>query len=186
MDTIALAKTLAMHGQPSGAADDEGKAIAYEVKPHHIADALAERRLCAQAVLPYVSQKLPINVDMRSTKAIHLNILNSDQYEDLVKVAAEPGDGAQSISVQLMNGIVAETTEPQQTDAPLRIRDGTAAWPSTELGITEQGCETGVVPPVAPALPRSGDRSPPVAAAPPDPRVTWLPNEASDWWDQRK
>jgi hypothetical protein len=51
--TLDLAKTLAMHGQPSGDKDELGNLIAYEVKPHHIADALAERRLCAQAVLPF-------------------------------------------------------------------------------------------------------------------------------------
>ncbi|SKA25140.1 hypothetical protein SAMN02745126_04496 [Enhydrobacter aerosaccus] len=36
-----------------------------------LADALAERRLGDQAVLPYVAQKLPVQVDMGHTRAIH-------------------------------------------------------------------------------------------------------------------
>lgn len=76
------------------------------------ADALAERRLCAQAVLPYVAQKLPVQVDMRHTKAIHLNIVDDRQYAELIEVAAEPthGDG-DSFSLQL----TASTSEVQTT-----------------------------------------------------------------------
>ena len=39
-------------------------------------EALQERRLCAQAVLPYVAQGLPVQVDMRHSRAIHLNIVS--------------------------------------------------------------------------------------------------------------
>ena len=53
-------------------------------------EALQERRYCAQAVLPYVSQKLPIQVDMRHTRAIHLNLLDNDQYMALENVANGP------------------------------------------------------------------------------------------------
>jgi hypothetical protein len=38
MDTLALAKMLALHGEPSGDKDDNGNDIVYRVKPHHIAD----------------------------------------------------------------------------------------------------------------------------------------------------
>ena len=57
-----------------------------------LADALAERRLCAQAVLPYVAQKLPVQVDMRHTRAIVLNIVDDRQYEELVTLDAEQAD----------------------------------------------------------------------------------------------
>jgi len=66
-----------------------------------LADALAERRLCAQAVLPYVAQKLPVQVDMRHTRAIHLNIVDDRQYQELAEVAASQ-DGADTFSMQLL------------------------------------------------------------------------------------
>jgi hypothetical protein len=69
-----------------------------------LADALAERRLCAQAVLPYVAQKLPAQIDMRMTRAINLNIVDDRQYQALVTVAAEATDDADSFSLQLLNG----------------------------------------------------------------------------------
>jgi hypothetical protein len=77
------------------------KALAAEMKGT-LADALAERRLCAQAVLPYVAQKLPVQVDMRHTRAIHLNIVDERQYQDLVEVAATEASDDESFSLQLM------------------------------------------------------------------------------------
>jgi hypothetical protein len=74
-----------------------------------MADALAERRLCAQAVLPYVAQKLPVQVDMRHTKAIHLNIVDDRQYAELVEVAAAE-DAADSFSMQLLSGQAVDET----------------------------------------------------------------------------
>jgi hypothetical protein len=75
-----------------------------------LADALAERRLCAQAVLPYVAQKLPVQVDMRHTRAINLNIVDERQYKELIEVAAteEQSDGA--FSMQLLSGATADET----------------------------------------------------------------------------
>jgi hypothetical protein len=67
-----------------------------------LADALAERRLCAQAVLPYVAQKLPVQVDMRHTRAIVLNIVDERQYQELVEVAATEADDTDSFSMQLL------------------------------------------------------------------------------------
>ena len=52
-------------------------------------EALGERRLCAQAVLPYVAQKLPVQVDMRHTRAIHLNIVDERQYKQLVDISQD-------------------------------------------------------------------------------------------------
>lgn len=67
-----------------------------------MADALAERRLCAQAVLPYVAQKLPAQVDMRLTRAINLNIVDDRQYQELVQVAADATDDTDTFSMQLL------------------------------------------------------------------------------------
>lgn len=74
-------------------------------------DALAERRLCAQAVLPYVAQKLPVQVDMRHTKAIHLNIVTDEQYVELTNLA-----DADTNHVQLIQGhVIDETSTPPVT-----------------------------------------------------------------------
>jgi len=62
-------------------------------------EAQQERRLCAQAVLPYVAQKLPVQVDMRHTRAIHLNIVSDDQYAELQAVAQEPAADQMSLQV---------------------------------------------------------------------------------------
>jgi hypothetical protein len=75
-----------------------------------LADALAERRLCAQAVLPYVAQKLPVQVDMRHTRAIVLNIVDDRQYEQLVTLDAEQTDSDEGFSLQLLNGATADET----------------------------------------------------------------------------
>jgi hypothetical protein len=75
-----------------------------------LADALAERRLCAQAVLPYVAQKLPVQVDMRHTRAIVLNIVDDRQYQELVTLDAEQTDSDEGFSLQLLNGATADET----------------------------------------------------------------------------
>jgi hypothetical protein len=96
MDTAALAKTMNAS----------------------LADALAERRLCAQAVLPYVAQKLPAQVDMRLTRAINLNIVDDRQYQDLVAVAAEATDDADTFSMQLLGNATddSDTTGDRPAD----------------------------------------------------------------------
>jgi hypothetical protein len=66
-------------------------------------DALAERRLSAQAVLPYVAQKLPIQIDTRHTKAIHLNIVSDEEFRELSAIAAAPDP--MSIEIQLAAGV---------------------------------------------------------------------------------
>jgi len=78
-----------------------------------LADALAERRLCAQAVLPYVAQKLPVQVDMRHTRAIHLNIVDERQYQDLVEVAATQDD-ADTFSMQLIPSAPSDDASSQE------------------------------------------------------------------------
>jgi hypothetical protein len=75
-----------------------------------LADALAERRLCAQAVLPYVAQKLPAQVDMRLTRAINLNIVDDRQYQELVDIAAEATDDTDTFSMQLLSGQTVDET----------------------------------------------------------------------------
>jgi hypothetical protein len=75
-----------------------------------LADALAERRLCAQAVLPYVAQKLPVQVDMRHTRAIVLNIVDDRQYEQLVTLDAEQPDNEDAFSLALVNGPAGDET----------------------------------------------------------------------------
>jgi hypothetical protein len=89
-----------------------------------LADALAERRLCAQAVLPYVAQKLPVQVDMRHTRAIVLNIVDDRQYEQLVTLDSERADDEDAFSIALMPGnspdLASNETPvtPPTTDAP--------------------------------------------------------------------
>ena len=75
-------------------------------------EALGERRLCAQAVLPYVAQKLPVLVDMRHTKAIHLNIVDERQYKELLTVA----DDTTAIEAQIIEGIAHEHDADGQPD----------------------------------------------------------------------
>lgn len=70
-------------------------------------EAQQERRLCAQTVLPYVSSKMPVQVDMRHTKAIHLNIVDTTQYAQLQAIA--DGDSAQTIEAQIITGAVIES-----------------------------------------------------------------------------
>ena len=86
-----------------------------------LADALAERRLCAQAVLPYVAQKLPVQVDMRHTRAIHLNIVDDRQYQELVEVAATQDD-ADTFNMTLLPQTADDRGEtpvtPNVADAP--------------------------------------------------------------------
>jgi hypothetical protein len=55
-------------------------------------EALQERRLCAMAVLPYVVQKLPTQVDMRHTRAITVNLLDKDEYERVEALTIEEGE----------------------------------------------------------------------------------------------
>lgn len=61
-------------------------------------EAMGERRLAAQTVLPYVAQKLPVQVDMRHTKAIHLNIVDATQYKDLQAIASDDQSTIQLIA----------------------------------------------------------------------------------------
>jgi hypothetical protein len=75
-------------------------------------DALAERRLCAQAVLPYVAQKLPAQVDMRLTRAINLNIVDDRQYKELVEIAATEQDDADSFNMTLLQGNAVDSETP--------------------------------------------------------------------------
>jgi hypothetical protein len=91
-----------------------------------LADALAERRLCAQAVLPYVAQKLPVQVDMRHTRAIVLNIVDDRQYEELVTLDAEQTDDETGFNLQLMTGQAGEETSerPVTPPAPTPPREG--------------------------------------------------------------
>lgn len=99
-----------------------------------ILEAIGERRLCAQAVLPYVAQKLPVQVDMRHTKAIHLNIVDSTQYQELQAIA---GDAMQLVTGQVIESAIAEDGEAQG-----------------EQLLTDESEQTDVQPPV-PATPGS-------------------------------
>ena len=73
-------------------------------------EALGERRLCAQTVLPYVAAKMPVQVDMRSQRTINLNIVDSTQMQQLEQLASEP----QLIEAQVLTTI---GTEGEVTDA---------------------------------------------------------------------
>jgi hypothetical protein len=108
-----------------------------------LADALAERRLCAQAVLPYVAQKLPVQVDMRHTRAIHLNIVDDRQYQELVEVAATQDD-ADTFSMQLLP--TTTTADSETVD-----RTGQAIDEQATAQAIGQGSERPVTPNVADA-----------------------------------
>jgi len=70
-----------------------------------LTEALGERRLAAQTVLPYVAQKLPVQVDMRHTRAIHLNIVDERQYKELVDIS---NTAEQAIEAQVIDHIAQE------------------------------------------------------------------------------
>jgi len=93
-----------------------------------LADALAERRLCAQAVLPYVAQKLPVQVDMRHTRAIHLNIVDDRQYAELAEVAAAQADTEDAFSLQLLSG----TPQDSDTTGDRPVTPSAAVTPTGE------------------------------------------------------
>lgn len=77
-------------------------------------EAMGERRLAAQTVLPYVAQKLPVQVDMRHTRAIHLNIVDATQYTQLQQIA----EGAETIEAQLITSAVHESAIEDGDIAP--------------------------------------------------------------------
>lgn len=83
-------------------------------------EALQERRLCATNVLPYVASKMPVDVTIKHTKAVHLNIVDPATYHEL-QVTAEQQDAP----LQLVNAA-------QITEAELIEQDA------------EEGSETGV------------------------------------------
>jgi hypothetical protein len=127
-----------------------------------LADALAERRLCAQAALPYVCQKLPVQVDMRHTRAIVLNMVTEGEYETLQALAEAPtDDNPEDFSIALMPN----TPQPTETKTPEPQSPGTE--PS--------GPEKPVTPPVRADRP-GGEGS------------FWLPSVAEHYrqWDQRR
>jgi hypothetical protein len=82
-------------------------------------DALAERRLCAQAALPYVAAKMPVMVDMRHTRAIALNIVDERQYQQLVEAAATTDD-TESFNMTLLGTATddSETTGDRPVTPP--------------------------------------------------------------------
>lgn len=82
-------------------------------------EAQQERRLCAQTVLPYVSSKMPVQVDMRMTKAIHLNIVDTTQYAQLQAIA--DGDSAQTIEAHIITGAVTESAIEDGDEQPEAI-----------------------------------------------------------------
>lgn len=92
-------------------------------------DALAERRLCAQAVLPYVAQKLPAQVDMRLTRAINLNIVDDRQYKELVEIAATEQDDADSFNMTLLPSN-ADDSSSQQAGSERPVTPNVAAKPA--------------------------------------------------------
>ncbi len=89
-------------------------------------DAIAERRLCAQAVLPYVVQKLPVQVDMRHTKAIHLNIVDDSQYTELQQLADSSNA---DVSITLIDQQPVDSTNTGDASQGVDERDGTGVAP---------------------------------------------------------
>ena len=106
------------------------------------------------AVLPYVASKMPVQVDMRHTRAIHLNIVDEKQYQELVEVAAEPHDNPDGFSVQLL-----ATAQSDQATNQQAASESPAAQAEGQRGER----------PVTPTVP----------AAPPGDYL----RPASEWWD---
>ena len=77
-------------------------------------EAWQEKRLCAMAALPYVSQKLPVQVDMRHTRAIVLNMLDKDEYTALEQVAFADPNKAHDIEATIVQAIA----EDHASDTP--------------------------------------------------------------------
>jgi hypothetical protein len=116
-----------------------------------LADALAERRLCAQAVLPFVAQKLPVQVDLRQTRAIVLNMVTETQYEELVTLDAEQtadDDGSFSIALMPNAQTPAHSAEPAG-EATERVAQGEQTPEPQHTQTQVQGDGTPVTPPVA-------------------------------------
>lgn len=117
-------------------------------------EAVAERRLCAQAVLPYVAQKLPVQVDMRHTRAIHLNIVDQREYQQLQAIASADEQGMQLIAGAVVEDIASDDTQGAAEG------DGTH-----ELAITERSVDppmldrTDVLPAVTGAAPEGSEPS---------------------------
>lgn len=74
-------------------------------------EAISEKRLAAMAVLPYVASKMPVDVTIKHTKAVHLNIVDPQTYHEL-QVTAEQ-DAA---PMQLVNA--ARVTEAEIIEQP--------------------------------------------------------------------
>jgi len=81
-------------------------------------EALQERRLAAQTVLPYVSQKLPVQVDMRHTRAIVLNMLDKDEYTALEQVAFADPNKAHDIEATIVQAIAEDHASDTPADYP--------------------------------------------------------------------
>jgi len=81
-------------------------------------EALQERRLAAQTVLPYVSQKLPVQVDMRHTRAIVLNMLDKDEYTALESVAFSDPNKAHDIEATIVQAIAEDHASDTPADYP--------------------------------------------------------------------
>ena len=141
-----------------------------------LADALAERRLCAQAVLPYVSQKLPTQIDMRQTRAINLNIVDERQYQELQAVAEEPADNDDgSFSMQLIAAQPSDTQAsehkaetPAAQSPPTEPNDRAIQW---DIFPGNKGAQRKNVTSLEPVTPPAGE--PPPGSL----------KSADAWWD---
>lgn len=98
-------------------------------------EAFAERRLCAGTVLPYVASKMPVQVDMRHTKAIHLNIVDAGQYQQLQAIASDDSQAMQIVTGQAIESAIeqAEADDAQAADDGQRdVQSTVPAQPGSE------------------------------------------------------
>ena len=126
-DTLELAKLFAGTDPDTGAPNTP--------TPTHIMTAVAERRQCATHVLPYVVPKMPVQLDMRHTKAIHLNIVDERQFTELQQLASDDAADPDGLSIQLINATPVEAEQSGHED------DGTGVRPSAPAppGEADQG-----------------------------------------------
>ena len=158
-------------------------------------DAIAERRLCAQAVIPDVAQKLPVQLDVRTAKTINLNLLSPVEFAEVEKLANtdEASDSDGSFSLQLIT--TAEPAHEQTTAQPAQGQSvesgdhGTPVTPAVAADVP-QGPAGGYLRPLAEFFDGpSRARRQRIEDAPParDERDSWQrTHEGGTWPPDRK
>lgn len=79
-------------------------------------EALQEKRLAAIGVLPYVAQKQPIGIDVRSHRIVHLNIIEGDPG-----AGSTDGIGLTARVIQMSNAIDIDADGEAAAETPATV-----------------------------------------------------------------